>query len=58
MLLLFKGPYRVAAQLVLGIALLVVGLVTHTTAAIVLGAVLVVWGLFNLIGARRSGRRA
>jgi uncharacterized membrane protein HdeD (DUF308 family) len=57
MLLLFKGPYRVAAQLVLGIALLVVGLAAHTTAAIVLGAVLAVWGLFNLVGARRAGRR-
>ena len=37
MLLLFKGPYRIAAQLIVGIALLVVGLVAHATLAAVIG---------------------
>jgi hypothetical protein len=58
MLLLFKGPHRFAAQVVIGIALLAIGVVAHATFGIVLGGVLLAWGLFTAIGGRRSGRRA
>ncbi len=56
MLLLFKGPHRFAAQVVIGIALLVIGVVSHATVVIVLGGVLVVWGLFTAARGRRSDR--
>lgn len=58
MLLLFKGPYRIAAQLIVGIALLVVGLVAHATLAAVIGGVLIAWGLYNAITGRRPGTGA
>lgn len=58
MLLLFKGPYRIAAQLIVGIALLVVGLVAHATLAAVIGGVLIAWGLYSAITGRRPGRGA
>jgi hypothetical protein len=58
MLLLFKGPYRIAAQLVVGIALLVIGLVAHATLAAVIGGVLILWGLYNAITGRRPGKSA
>jgi hypothetical protein len=58
MLLLFKGPYRIAAQLIVGIALLVVGVVAHATLAAVIGGVLILWGLYNAITRRRPGKSA
>ncbi len=44
MLLLFKGPHRFAAQVVIGVALLAIGVVAHATFGILLGGVLLVWG--------------
>jgi hypothetical protein len=58
MLLLFKGPYRIAAQVLVGIALLVVGIVDHATVVAVIGGVLIVWGLYNAISGRRPGSSA
>jgi hypothetical protein len=58
MLLLFKGPYRIAAQLIVGIALVVVGLVVHAALAAGIGGVLILWGLYNAITGRRPGRGA
>jgi hypothetical protein len=57
MLLLFKGPHRFAAQIVIGAALLVIGVLAHATVGLVLGGVLLAWGLYTAIGGRRSGRR-
>ncbi|HTU31635.1 MAG TPA: hypothetical protein VMF07_19745 [Solirubrobacteraceae bacterium] len=58
MLLLFKGPHRFAAQIVIGIALVAIGVVAHARFGLILGGVLLAWGLFTAIGGRRSRRRA
>ena len=58
MLLLFKGPYRIAAKVVIGIALLVVGIVDHATVVAVIGGALIVWGLYDAIRGRRPGSSA
>ena len=58
MLLLFQGPYRIAAKVVIGIALLVVGIVDHATVVAVIGGGLIVWGLYDAIRGRRPGNSA
>jgi hypothetical protein len=58
MLLLFKGPYRIAAKVVIGIALLVVGIVGHATVVAVIGGALIVWALYDVISGRRPGNSA
>jgi hypothetical protein len=51
MLFLFQGRYGVAARLVIGAALVVIGLIIHGgVVLVVIGAVLLVWGA--VMGAR------
>jgi hypothetical protein len=45
MLFLFRGRFALAARLIVGAALLVVGLVTASKAVIVIGALVLAWGV-------------
>ena len=59
MLFLFGGKYRELARLILGIAVVVVGLVIHHGILFVaVGAVLAVWGLFGSVTMFRHRGRA
>jgi hypothetical protein len=60
MLLLF-GRFKEPARLSLGIVMVIIGIVIHQPILALVGAVLVVWGLYTVIGwlrnrARNSGR--
>jgi uncharacterized membrane protein YgcG len=58
MLLLF-GRFKDPARLGLGIVIVIIGIVLHQPIFALVGAVLVVWGLYAVIGARRNrGRNA
>jgi hypothetical protein len=57
-LFILKGAHRVAAQLLIGLVLLALGIaVAHAPAATLVGAVLVGWGLYGAVTGRRSGRQ-
>lgn len=56
MLFLFRGRYQVVAQVLVGAAILVVGIVAHSKLAAVVGGVVLAWGLYKAIRARLSGR--
>lgn len=45
MLFLFRGRYALAARLIVGAAILVVGLITASKIAIVIGALVLAWGV-------------
>jgi hypothetical protein len=58
MLLLF-GRFKDPARLGLGLVIVIIGIVLHQPIFALVGAVLVVWGLYAVIGARRNrGRNA
>jgi hypothetical protein len=58
MLLLF-GRYKDPARLGLGIVIVIIGIVIHQLILALVGAVLVVWGLYAVAGRLRSrGRNA
>jgi len=58
MLLLF-GRFKDPARLGLGLVIVIIGIVIHQPIFALVGAVLVVWGLYAVIGARRNrGRNA
>jgi hypothetical protein len=50
MLFLFRGRYALAARLIVGAAVLVVGLLTASKIVIVVGALVLAWGAVLVIG--------
>jgi hypothetical protein len=56
MLLLF-GRFKQPARLGLGVVLVIIGIVIHQLILALVGAVLVVWGLYAVVGARRNRGR-
>ncbi len=55
MLFLFnKTRYGTLVRLIVGVAILALGIVDHARFAVVIGAVLIAWGLFLALAARRA----
>lgn len=58
MLFLFRNTrYATPLRLLVGVAILVFGILQHSRVAIVIGAVVLAWGLFLLIAGLRSRER-
>jgi hypothetical protein len=61
MLFLFQGRHRVLGHLVVGMAMVAFGVIENGKLALLVGGVLIAWGLYNAIsgrltrGAKRSG---
>jgi uncharacterized membrane protein HdeD (DUF308 family) len=60
MIFLLKGRAGAAMKILIGIALLLLGLIRHghTPLPILIGAVLIVWGIASAINAWRTGKTA
>ena len=55
MLYLFnKTRYGLLVRAIVGLVLIVVGIVAHARIALVLGAIVIVWGLFSAVAAWRA----
>jgi uncharacterized membrane protein HdeD (DUF308 family) len=60
MIFLLKGRSGAAMKILIGIALLLLGLIRHghTPLPLLIGAVLIVWGIASAINAWRTGKTA
>jgi hypothetical protein len=50
-----KTRYGTLVRVIVGIAILVLGVVGHARIAVVIGAVLIAWGLLSVVRRRRAG---
>jgi uncharacterized membrane protein YdbT with pleckstrin-like domain len=57
MLFLLKGRYAAAARIVIGIVLAVVGIAVHAPALILVGGLLIVWGIVAAVSGWRGRAR-
>lgn len=52
-----KTRYGMLVRFIVGVAIVVLGIIGHARIAIVVGAVIIAWGLFSAVRSRRAVRR-